>query len=219
MSDALKLKDFGCQHLSFECRLDKKHFDMPKFTTRLSELLPKTRGLKRLPIFLAIDPINQETDCHLHLSLTQAHQANKLDLELELMPVKKQTPPISEEISIERIHSWLGSSVRTKVAGIGTADLEYDQPPYKSVIPLPRSGIVPIESALIRKSSVSGIEFAVEESDIGLRRIFISKRTSDTIHLAALFRFSYEMNYAMFTHLADCARRIAVLFVLKEGEK
>lgn len=215
----LKIQEIGCRVLSFSCRIEKKNFDLAAFTKTLSEALPKAKGIKRLPIFLPIDPINPETDCHLHFSLAKREKGNTLNLGLELMPVKESSRAPSEVVSIERIQGWLGRFISQKTSGIAYAIFQYDAPPYESVISLPRSGIVPIESALIRKSSVSGIEVTVEESDIGLRRVFISKSTSNKIELIAMFRFTHKVDYALFGQLADRAKKISALFVLKEKQR
>lgn len=219
MPEPLRIKDFGCQQLSFECRVKEREIDIAKLRRTLSEQAPKARHLKRLPMFLPVDPINHETDCHLHFSLRRGRQSNGLDLELELMPVRQHRPPVSEILSIERIRDWFGGALRTNLSGLAFVVCEYGEPPYRPVIPLPRSGIVPVESALIRRSSISGIEISVEESDVGLRRVFLSRPTPAKIYLNAIFRFSHELNYGLFGQLVNRARKIAELFVVKEPQQ
>jgi hypothetical protein len=219
MRQPIKLKELNCDELAFRCLITKKDVDVDLLSKTFGERLAKAKGLKRPPIFLAIDPMNRETDCHLHFTLAPTRKSDTLELCLSLHPLRKYSPPPSEDISLEHIEDWLGSAVSKKLQGEATASFTFADPPYKSVIPFPRNGVFPIESSLIRKSSITGIELTIEESDIGLKRVFLSKPESDKIYLVGMFRFTHDVSYSLFTSLADYAHEVASLFVLKEGQQ
>lgn len=223
MPDPIRMQEFGCDELSFGSKLGKGDFDLVKFAQILSGLRTKIKGTKqlptkkttRLPIYFAINPTNRATDCHLHVLLSKGERKDELNLTFTLHPIKKRPPPPPEDFSMERIHSVFGSVVPRQLRGVASASYSYSAPPYKTIIPLPHTGIIPLESSLVRKSSVSGVEFTIEESDIGLREVFISTSPKNRITLVAWYRFTHDLNYGLFTRLAEYAARVSSLFVLK----
>jgi hypothetical protein len=219
MTQPLKLKEFGCDLISFQSQVERKDLNFEALKSKLAELAPRGKNAKRrLPIFLPVDPVNSETDCHLHFVLSTSRRKDAFELHLDLATVPKHKAPQNEDFSVERIHNWLGTALKKPLSGMAFATFEYDEPPYSLVIPLPRSGIVPVESPLIRRSSITGIELGVEQSDIGLRRVFLSKSASSRIEVTAIFNFDHEVNYASFVRLTDYAKKVSTLFVLKEAQ-
>ena len=216
----LKLKELHCERLGAFARIKKTKFQVDKLLKTLAAANPKKRGFKRLPLFVPIEPLNSETDSHLHLLIQRSSTGEEFDLELILIPVsRRHEGSINPDISLENIASWLGSAIDGEIPFGGSATFEYKGGHFKPVIPLPYRGVIPIESAIVRKSSIAGVDVVVEESDIGLERFFLYKPNSDTLALSILFLFSHAVNYALFVKLFEQAQAISSLLVTKEAQK
>jgi hypothetical protein len=220
MSVPIKLKSLNCDKVALNVSLKKEAIDLPKlFDALLPALKRKKRGVPKLPFFLAVEAANPESDCHLHVTLRTSKTSELLSLELELVTLHSPSPAKPDfPITIENIGSWLGGSVKSEIAGSGFAGFSYTSPAFRSVIPLPYSGELPIESSVIRKSSIAGVDVEVGESDIGLQRFLVYKPKTDTIVLSIIFGFAHAANYGLFAKLIERAVAISSVLVLKEKQ-
>jgi hypothetical protein len=216
MSTPLKLKSANCQQITFTSRLKKANFDVAKLQASLVAAYPRKKEVKRLPFFVPIEPANPETDSHLHLSVSRIADDESVELELELQTLSRPSQTkTNTPVTIENIGTWLGGSIEGELSGNVFASFYYTGKKFRPVIPLPYSGILPIESALIRKASIAGLDVQVDESDVGLRRFFLYKPSSDTIALSVIFDFTYGVNYALFGKVMEKALAISSVLVLK----
>jgi hypothetical protein len=145
--------------------------------------------------------------------------SKEFDLDLTLATLSGGHKKAHASFNLENIGDWLGSCIKGDLTGAASAAFDYDGPHFKPVIPLPYTGIVPFESAIIRKSTITGIEVTVDESDIGLTRFLLFKPKANTIALEALFGFSHTVNYSMFVKLAEQAAAVGSVLVMREGRK
>lgn len=218
MPAPIKLKPIHCEHVAFNFRVKKAETDLQAFYTALGPVLKGKKSLpKRLRFFVPIDASNADSDCHLHLTVEESDEAEHLDLGLDLMTLSR--PSVAKSgfpVTVENIGTWLSPFVKGEFAGTAHAFLSYKGPNFRPVIPLPYSGVVPIESSVIRKASIAGLDVEVGESDIGLRRFFMYKPSSDIIRLSIIFGFSHAVNYALFGKLVEKVAAISSVLVIKE---
>ena len=219
MSTPIKLKPFNCDHVAFNVPLKKDQIDLPRLYETLAPTLKRKRPPRRLPLFVPIDAANPESDCHLHLAIENARTSEYVDLGLDLMALSRPSQAKADfPITVEGVGTWLGGSLKAELAGSGYATFTYTGSSFRPVIPLPYSGVLPIESSVIRKSSIAGLDVEVGESDIGLQRFLMYKPNADTIVLSIIFRFAHAVNYALFTKLVERAVAISSVLVIKEKQ-
>ena len=218
MSVPIKLKPINCDHVGFHGRIKKGEIDLQTLRSALAPVLKRKKSpAKQFPLFAAVDAANADSDCHLHLTVEQSGESEYLEVGLDLVTLHNPVPAKpGSPVTIETIGTWLGASLKTEVAGAGYARFSYNGPNFKPVIPLPYSGVVPIESSVIRKSSIAGLDVEVGESDIGLQRFFMYKAGAGTIVLSIIFVFAHAINYTLFAKLVDRATAISSVLVTKE---
>ena len=220
MPEPIKLKPLHCNSLSISASVKRSEFRLAELLDKLAKAFPTKRGLKRLPIFIPIEPSTRDTDCHLHFSVERGSNAEEIDIELSLHAISgaNRTRP-HDEIQLENIGSWLGGYLQDDLEGIGSAVLEYSGDQFSPVIPLPYAGIQPFKSAIIRKSKITGIEITVDESDIGLTRFLLYKPKENNILLHTIFAVSNAVNYSMFVKMAERVGVAGSVLVTKAGVK
>ena len=218
MSAPIKLKPINCEHVGFGSRVKKGEIDLQTLRSALAPVLKRKKSSARqLSLFAAVDAANADSDCHLHLTVEPSAESEYLDVQLDLVTLHKPVPAKPDfPVTMETIGVWLGPSLKAEVSGSGFARFSYKGPNFKPAIPLPYSGVVPIESSVIRKSSIAGLDVEVGESDIGLRRFFMYKAGSDTIVLSIIFIFAHAINYTLFAKLVERATAISSVLVIKE---
>lgn len=218
MPAPIKLKPIHCEHVDFNCQIKKNEIDLQALYAALGPVLKRKKTLtKQLRLFVPIDAANADSDCHLHLTVEGSTEAEYLDLGLDLVTLSHPAPAKPGfPLTVENIGTWLGPVIKGDVAGAGYASLSYKGPNFKPVIPLPYSGVLPIESSVIQKASIAGLDVEVGESDIGLQRFFVYKPSSDIIRLTIIFSFTHAVNYALFGKLVERVAAISSILVIKE---